>query len=332
LGRFAEARADYRSALQLRPDFAEAHVALAESLLLTGEMAEGWQHYEWRWKTQGLAPLARNFSVPQWRGEAIAGKTILLHAEQGFGDTLQFCRLATLVAARGARVILEAQPGLVPLLRTLAGPSEVLARGEPLPGFDLHCPLMSLPLALGGDVAGAVAPPYVAADPARVAAWAARLETGLRCGIAWSGRASHQNDHNRSLALAALLPVLAVPGVSFVSVQNQVRPADRAVASQLPALKTFGAELDEFSENAALISAVDLVIAVDTMAAHLAGALGKPVWVMLPFMPDWRWLQDRRDTPWYPAARLFRQPAPGDWTKVIADVADALARQAGEGS
>ena len=329
LKRFDDALASYDRALTARPDDAEAHWNQSLLLLLLGDFARGWTEYEWRWKRELLSPARRNFQRPLWLGaETIDGKTILLHAEQGLGDTIQFCRYAALVRARGARVVLEVQEPLRDLMAGVAGVSLVVCRGEALPDFDLHCPLHSLPLVLGTrleTIPSAI--PYLRAEADKSQRWVARLGSKQRpaIGIAWAGGLKFDDDYNRSksIAASALLPLMDV-GVTFVSLQKDVRPADHVTLNDHGDILNFGEELVDFSDTAALISQLDLVISVDTSVAHLAGALGKPVWVLLPFIPDWRWLLDRYDSPWYPTARLFRQPADRRWDGVIEGLHDAL--------
>ena len=326
LRRFSEALADYRRALSVRPDFSDAHFNAAMCWLLTGDFERGWEEYEWRWKSTESIGVDRGFAQPLWRGEDIAGKTILLHPEQGLGDTLQFCRYAPLVAAGGARVILEVQRPLRAIAGTLGGPAQIVASGEPLPDFDLHCPLLSLPPAFGTRLETVpAAVPYLHPSPDAVAAWHAKLgaKRRPRIGLAWSGRAAHKNDHMRSMSLATLAPVLEADA-TFVCVQKDIRPDDSALMQARGDILDFGAELDDFTDTAALMENLDLVIAVDTSVAHLAGALGRPLWVLLPFTPDWRWLVDRDDNPWYPSARLFRQDAGREWGPVVARVREAL--------
>lgn len=326
LGRRAEALASFERVLALRPDHPEAHYCIALHRLRHGDFARGWVEYEWRWQASD-AETAPAFPQPPWLGrEDLAGRTLLLHAEQGYGDTLQFCRYARLVADRGARVILQAQPPLLTLLARLAGPAQVIAPGDPLPPFDFHCPLMSLPLALGTELSSIPAEtPYLSADPAETAAWRARLgETRApRVGLAWSGRPTHRNDMNRSIRLAELAPLLT-PGAEFIGLQKDVRAEDRAALAAMPAIRQFGGQLRDYADTAALIACLDLVITVDTSVAHLAGALGKPVWILLPSDPDWRWLLGRSDSPWYPSARLFRQTRVHEWSDPIADAGAAL--------
>ncbi|MGA8358316.1 MAG: tetratricopeptide repeat-containing glycosyltransferase family protein [Xanthobacteraceae bacterium] len=328
LGRFEEALASYDRALAVRPDFADAHYNEAHSRLLTGDLRRGFEKFEWRWKIEPYASFKREFAQPQWVGrEEIAGKTILLHAADGFGDTIHLCRYAPLVTARGARVILEVQKPLQELMGSLAGGERILARGDALPDFDLQCPLLSLPRAFGTELATIpCATPYLFVPPSRTASWKARLgpRHRPRIGLGWSGDPSHSNDRNRSIALDRLLPLLTEVDATFVSVQQEVRDGDAAVLQSSSDIRHFGAELKDFSDTAALISNLDLVISVDTSVAHLAGALAKPVWILLTFLPDWRWLLDREDSPWYPTARLFRQDDTRTWDDVIARVRAAL--------
>jgi predicted O-linked N-acetylglucosamine transferase (SPINDLY family)/ADP-heptose:LPS heptosyltransferase len=321
LGRFDEALAAYRRASAGRPDYAKAVACEGILLLLRGEFAAGWEKYEARWRIGDLPP--RDFTEPQWRGEPLAGRTILLHAEQGFGDAIQFLRYVPQVAARGGAVIVEIQKPLVPLAARIPGIT-VVARGDPLPAFDLQCPLLSLPLAFATTLDSIPAQiPYLVAPPERVAHWRSRLGGGFKVGIAWAGSPVHRNDRNRSIPLARLAPLFEIAGPRWFSLQVGPRAADLAGR---PGVIDLSAELAEFAETAAAIAALDLVITADTAVAHLAGALGKPVWVMLPFAPDWRWLLGRDDSPWYPTLRLFRQPRAGDWDGVVAAVRGALAQ------
>jgi ADP-heptose:LPS heptosyltransferase len=327
LNRLAEADAVCSQLLGAAPRSAEAHWTAALVRLLAGDLARGLPEYEWRWQRSDCRTPRRDLPAPLWRGEqAIAGQTILVHPEQGLGDTIQFCRYARLLADRGANVVLEVQPVLRELLACVPGASRVLAWGEPHPPFDLHCPLLSLPLACGTTLAsipGTV--PYLQADPVRVAAWEARLgpRRRPRVGLVWSGSAFHANDRRRSIPLSALLPLLAADA-DFLSLQRDLREADRALLAAETRLMHLGAELPDFASTAALMACLDLVITVDTAPAHLAGALGRPVWILLPFAPDWRWLLNREDSPWYPTARLFRQASIGDWTSVVSRLEVAL--------
>jgi len=328
--RLHEAVACYAKALEIQPDHAEAHFSLGTALLAQGHLAAGWAEYEWRWKTLQMAPLRRDVAQPQWRGEAAAGQTLLMHAEQGFGDTLQFCRYAGLAAARGLRVVMQVQAPLVRLLRTLPGIDRVVGPGEDLPAFDLHCPMLSMPLALGTTVETIPsAASYLRADETQAAAWRERLAAsdigGLRVGLVWAGDAgSHSptqaaTDRRRSLPPALLAPLIGLPGLRFFSLQKlgAAAPVDLPVSD-------FMAEMGDFADTAALVANLDLVISVDTAVAHLASALGKPVWLLDRYDACWRWLDGRRDSPWYPALRLYRQQSPGDWVGVLAAVARDL--------
>lgn len=321
----------YRTAIALSPNDAEAHSNLALALLAQGDMGEGWREHEWRWQAPHMIGVRRDFAQPQWHGEAAEGRTLLLHAEQGFGDTLQFCRYAELAAARGPRVVMEVQKPLLRLLRDLPGVALAVARGEALPPFDLQCPMLSMPLALGTTLASIPAKvPYLHADASQVAAWRTRLAAmggqGRRVGLVWAGSspATHLPvqatiDHRRSMAPDLLAPLFTVPGVRFFSLQKGGPPAPAAFG-----LTDVMDEMADFADTAALIANLDLVISVDTAVAHLAAGLGKPVWLLDRFDPCWRWLTGRRDSPWYPTLRLYRQPRPGDWDAVIAEVTHDL--------
>jgi tetratricopeptide (TPR) repeat protein/SAM-dependent methyltransferase len=325
--RLVEAIASFERAIALDPGYASAHWNLSMARLLGGDFERGWQDYGWRWQTPDNPP--RMLSQPEWQGEPLVGETIFLYAEQGLGDTLQFVRYASLVAARGAKVVLEVQPELRRLLAELPGVDMLIARGDPLPPFDRQLPLLSLPRVYGtrlDTIPAAV--PYLAADPQLAEVWRERLAalTGLRVGLVWAGSTIHPNDHNRSLDPSALTPFGALPGVSYVSLQKgraiEGLPAQMQVLDAAP-------ELNDFADTAAALANLDLLITVDTSVAHLAGAMGKPVWLLLPFSPDWRWLLERDDSPWYPSMRLFRQAEPGTWGAVLQQVAEELAALAG---
>ena len=326
-GRTPEAVAAFREAIRLKPDLANAHNNLAMALLAEGAFEEGWREYEWRWKTLRLGQAWRGFAQPQWRGEAGEGRTLLLWAEQGYGDTIQFCRYAALAKACGFRVLLEVQPPLARLLTGLEGVDQLVVQGEVLPPFDLHCPLLSLPLVLGTGLATLTRlPPYLGVDPAEVLGWAKRLgEDGrLKVGVAWTGNPNTTAHGRRSLPLEQLARLAEAPGVRLVSLQKDASEPD------LPILDLMG-EAGDFADTAALIANLDLVISVDTAVAHLAGAMGKPVWLLDRFDPDWRWLSGRGDSPWYPTMTIYRQPAPWDWGVVIEVVMKHLARREREG-
>ncbi len=327
LARYADALANYDAALRQRPDYPDARQNRGMVRLLLGDFARGWPDFELRLRTHEAA-RAREYKQPRWRGEgAIAGKTILLHAEQGFGDTIQFCRYAEAVAALGARVVLAVPPALKRLLTGLRGVAAVAASDAETGAFDWHCPLPSLPLALKTTISSIPAAiPYLAAPADRVQAWSKRLGAGARprIGLAWSGNPKHKNDRNRSIALRRFAALGGLKA-SVVSLQKHMRADDAATLAEFAWLAPFGGELTDFADTAALIAQLDLVISVDSAVAHLAGALGKPVWILLPHVPDWRWLIGRDDSPWYPTARLFRQPAIGDWDGVFEKIQAALA-------
>ena len=319
-GRLDEAAAHFRRAVALRPDYPEAHSNLGMVLLALGDLAAGWKEFEWRWKMPHVVKAARSFAQPRWRGDAAEGRTLLIHAEQGFGDTVQLCRYAPLAASRGLRVILAVQEPLVRLLRCLPAVDRVVRQGEALPPFDLHCPMLSLPSALATAAASIPsAAPYLHADPAQVAAWRTRLaelgDKDLRIGLAWAGNPDLPTDRRRSLAPDRLAPLLDVSGLHFCSLQKSGPAAPDAFP-----LTDLMDGVGDFADTAALIANLDLVISVDTAVAHLAAALGKPVWLLNRFDSCWRWQASRRDSPWYPTLRLYRQPRPGEWGPVLAEV------------
>jgi len=328
LSRAAEAIASYDRALTIAPETPESHWNRSLTLLRLGEFEEGWREYEWRWKTANFPSKIRNFEQPLWLGEpSLAGKTILLHAEQGFGDTLQFGRYIPLVAGLGAKVIVEVQPSLKCVFSSVEGASLVIGVGEDIPAFDFHCPMLSLPLALNTQLDTIPRNvPYLNADANRTSKFCdLRRQTGERLiGIAWAGRTTFGGDKTRSIGLERITPFLSVPGVRFVGIQKDLRPGDKEIIEKYPNLYWVGDQLMDFGDTAGLMSTLDLVISSDTSVVHLAGALGRPVWVLLEHTPDWRWLLDRVDSPWYPAARLFRQPNPGNWESVISAVIDEL--------
>jgi len=328
LKRFEEALASYARALALRPDYVEAHCHEGMCRMLIGDFERGWQKLELGWVAVRQRPIMRNFSQPLWLGaNELKGKTVLIHAEQGFGDVIQFCRYVPRVAKRCARVIFEVYETLRELMGTLPGVAQIVTSGKPLPDFDMHCPLLSLPLALGNRSATILSQtPYLQASPRAVTDWNDRLgpRHRPRIGLAWSGRPSHNNDHNRSMKLSTLLSPLAGFEATYVSLQREVRDDDAPALQGCDDIVHFGEELQTYADTAALIANLDLVIAVDTSVAHLAGALAKPVWILLPFIPDWRWLLDRDDSPWYPTARLFRQDETRGWDGVVARVHAAL--------
>jgi hypothetical protein len=329
-GKLEEAISALEQAISLKSDLPGLHKNLSMFYLAAGRYEEGWREYEWRWECEDLAPDKRNYAQPRWRGEAAEGRVLLLYAEQGFGDTLQFCRYAPLAAARGLRVVLMVQPPLVRLMGSLAGVEKVMGSDQPLPDFDLQCPLMSLPLAFDTRVESIPASvPYLAAEEGDVLTWRKRFPDNpsgeLKVGLVWAGNPRKHapvhaaTDHRRSIPPEMLAPIFKVPGVQFYSLQK-----DGPRAPVEFGLIDFMAECHDFADTAALMANLDLIISVDTSVVHLAGALGKPVWVLDRFDNCWRWLRNREDTPWYPTFRLFRQPRLGDWGSVIARVRDEL--------
>ena len=329
LNRHQEALAEYGTLLATDKSNADVQHNESLSLLTLGDYRRGFQRYEARWLRTGM-PRRKSFGKPLWLGEyPLARKTILVAAEQGLGDTIQFARYAAQLARGGAKVVLEVQPALVPLLSRLAGVSSVVGRGDPLPAYDVYCPAGSLPLALRTEISTIPANvPYLAASEQRVAKWRERLGPlpSPRIAVAWSGSASHANDRNRSITLERFAPLLVGGQGSVVSIQRELRDGDADALARLPNVMHVGDALGDFDDTAAVVALADLVISVDTSVVHLAGAMGRPVWALLPFQPDWRWLLDRADSPWYPTVRLFRQPKPGDWESVMARVKEELSR------
>lgn len=325
--RIDEAIAAYRSAVSIDPEHAEVQCNLAMCLLLKGEWESGWRAYEWRLKCDDGQGSSLNFAQPRWQGEAIGGRTILLHAEQGLGDAIQFIRYAGLVAGRQGRVIVQCQAELIELFKQLPEVAEWIATGDELPAFDVHCPLMSLPSVFGTTL-GSIPPqsPRFRAAADRSEFWRARLASDsakLKVGMVWAGNPKHRNDRNRSIEWSLLAPLAQVPDVQLFSLQKS--PTwQTGSAGQDPPWLDYTEELHDFADTAALIENLDLVISVDTAVAHLVGSMGKPVWVLLPFAPDWRWMLNCSDSPWYPTMRLFRQDRPGDWPSVIDRVVTEL--------
>jgi hypothetical protein len=317
----------FRRAVSLKPDFAHAHWNLALALLLDGQFHAGWNEYEWRLRLPELGRDRHSYPGPLWTGSALSGKTILLYAEQGLGDAIQFVRYATWLARDGARVLIRCAEPLRPLLATVEGVAQVLRENEPLPRYDAHLPLLSLPRAFGTSLESIPAdvPYIVPADDTRRATREvlASLRQPLKAGIAWAGSKAHSNDRNRSCALATLAPLLDLPDIAWFSLQHgdAARQIDAIAATSRPVPLAADATLED---TAALIAELDLVISVDTSIAHLAGAMARPCWVLLPFAPDWRWMLRRADSPWYPTLRLFRQPRPREWAPVVSMIAVEL--------
>jgi tetratricopeptide (TPR) repeat protein len=328
LKRIDEAIADLDQAISLKPDYADALWSRALCKLLLGRYQDGWTEYEWRWQTVQIMVHRRAFRQRQWGGKSdISGKTILLHSEQGYGDVIMAARYISRVAAAGARVILDVPIAVVPLLAPLAGVAQVVSKGQILPSFDTHCPMMSLPAAFGTTLETIPAEvPYLSAPSPYVEKWSHRLpKSGApRIGISWAGNPQFKHDDERSIGLRRLLPLLSRREVQFFSIQKDLRDGDVDILRANRQITQLGDAIDSFADTAAIISSLDLVISSDTAVVHLAGALGKPVWILLQFVPDWRWLLDRDDSPWYPTARLFRQSERNNWSSVISNVDRAL--------
>jgi tetratricopeptide (TPR) repeat protein len=334
-GHLDEALACFERSIELKPNYADPHLNRSLLWLLMGRWQEGWEEYEWRWQLRTVR--RRDFRQPLWDGSPLEGRTILLHAEQGLGDTLNFIRYAPLVKARGGRVIVLAPKQLLPLLAGCRGIDRLAAIGEPPPDFDVQAPLLSLPRLFGTrpDTVPAEVP-YLQVDLQRVQRWRLWLVAyrGFKVGIAWQGDRRHRNDRQRSVALSQFAPLAQVPGVQLFSLQKGA--GTEQLAGCPFAVTDLGRWLDNaggaFLDTAAKMSNLDLVICVDTALGHLAGGLGMPVWLAIPFAPDWRWMCERTDTPWYPTMRLFRQPRNGDWDSVFAQMATELHRQVGMAS
>jgi tetratricopeptide (TPR) repeat protein len=327
LKRYDDAFAAYDKALALEPALAQAHYNEGLLRLSLGEMESGWIRCEYRWETQQFRARKRNFLQPLWLGDSdIKDKTILLHPEQGLGDALLACRFVPKVAALGAKVILEVQSPLKSLLRGFGGVSMLIGRGDAIPHFDVHCPLMSLPLAFKTTIETIPSVvPYITVPQDAIDKWRSKLSAQkLKVGIAWAGNPDFDGDRDRSILLKNILPVTRIDGIKYFSLQKDLRDADDELLNANPYIVRVDKEINDFEDTAAIIMSLDLVISSDTSIVNLAGALGRPVWVLLPFLSDWRWLLDRDDTPWYPTARLFRQRNEGDWATVLDDVCTAL--------
>ena len=327
-GMWRQSIATFQQSLALAPAQPQARFHLALLLLLVGDFEHGLPMMEVRWET--LPPSQRpNLPVPMWDGSPLNGRRILLYSEQGFGDTIHFARYLPLVEARGGKAIVLCQPELRTLLQSMRGERQIFAEGQPLPPFDLHCPLVSLPLVMGTRMNSMPADvPYLFADATRAQRLRQRItETAgpKKVGLAWSGSAQNVGGRHRSIPLAALAPLAQVPGITFFSLQKgpDLFPSPKPPRMQLI---DWTGELHDFADTAALIAGLDLVITIDTAVAHLAGAMGKPTWTLLSFGSDWRWFIDREDSPWYPTMRLFRQPVLGDWQTPVNRIAQELAR------
>jgi hypothetical protein len=321
--------------VEMMPGDLAARFDLAETLLLLGQFDRGWREYRFRYSLPHTIRIERKVQTPRWDGEKIPGRTLLIHDEQGFGDTFQFIRLVAAAAAKSAaRIVLEINPETLALARRCLPDFHVIRRGELPPPFDLHCEMMSLPMALNlqlTDLPGRI--PYLRPDPSRLAHWQARLHNLPRplVALAWAGRPVHPNDANRSITLPQLAP-LAASGATFLALQKGPAAAQANTPPQGMNLIPLSDDIEDFDDTAAILSIADLLISVDSSPTHLAGALGRPAWVMLPFVPDWRWLLHRPDTPWYPSHRLFRQPQRGAWAPVIEALALAVKQVSPGGS
>ena len=317
----------FQKAILNNPDFSEAHWNKSLCHLLAGNFPEGWKEYQWRFRINDIF-FNRHFTQPLWDGGDLNGKRILLYAEQAFGDTIQFIRYVPLVVKQGGRVFVECQEDLFPLLEPMKGIERLIKHGQPLPDFDIHCPLLSLPLAFKNTLEDIPLDiPYLSVSPDLVQKWHQSLaadQSDKKIGLVWAGRPTHKKDRKRSLALETLAPLAEIPGIIFYSLQKGEAAQQAQNKPNGMKLVDVAEDLVDFTETGALIENLDLVIAVDTAVAHLAGALGRPVWTLLPYSPDWRWLLNREDSPWYPSMRLFRQPSPEGWTSVILSVRDCL--------
>jgi FKBP-type peptidyl-prolyl cis-trans isomerase 2 len=325
-GQFDEAEKFYQRAVEINPDYAEAHWNVALLNLLLGNFEEGWKGFQWRWKLEDVPQ--RSFSRPLWDGSDISGRTILLHAEKGISDTIQFIRYAPLVAQRGAKVIVECQRELIILLKNVEGIWKIITHGEQLPEFDLYSPLLSLPLVFNTTLETIPEKiPYISVDPTIIQKWHERITldiSKLKIGLVWSGSSESEYDREHLCPLEMFSPLAQFDEIIFY---NLVKGEAVEQAKNPPKgvkFVDYTEEIQDLSDCASLIENLDLVISVDSEVAHLAGALGKPVWTLLPFVPDWRWLLNREDSPWYPTMRLFRQPSSGDWEPVIASIIKEL--------
>jgi hypothetical protein len=304
------------------------------AMMLKGDLRQGFEHYDWRWEVSELGIRPRSFEQPMWDGSDLAGKKILLHAEQGFGDVIQMVRYVPAVAARGGEVWLECRTDLHRTLKDFPGVKKLIDANYPDYTFDVHCPMMSLPRIFQTSLETiSVDVPYLRADPALVKSWRSRFavdDRRLRVGLVWAGSGVHYKDRRRSLGLAKLAPLASVPGVQFYSLQKG--PPAEQISSPPPGLSLIDwtADLNDFAYTAALLENLDLLVTADTSVVHLAGAMGKPAWVFIPFVPDWRWMLKREDSPWYPSLRLFRQEIMDDWQAPVENVARELTKLAAQ--
>ena len=330
--RVDDALAYLDKAMSATPQQAEIHYLKGLALLVQGRLAEGFKEYEWRWGCHLFKSSRVHLGLPRWQGEPLAGRTLLVHAEQGLGDTLQFARYVPQlrqIAGDSGRIIFECPAAAISILQPLGGFDEIRPTSQEHAGIDVQIPLLSLPTLFGTDIDNVPAPiPYLHANPARITLWQEKLTASgtadIRIGIAWAGNKEHANDRNRSTQLEAFAPLAAIPGVQLISLQKGQGEDEARHPPSGISIQPWGETLEDYQDTAALIEALDLVICVDTSVAHLAGALGKPVWALLAHSPDWRWMMERSDSPWYPSMRLFRQKNAGDWAGVMAEVCQAL--------
>lgn len=325
-----EALASFNKAIELQANYPEAHFGRSFCYLIKGDFEMGWKEFEWRWEDSYLKSKQLNFTSPLWLGqESISGKVILIHAEQGYGDTMQFCRYISLLSKKGAKVLFLVPETLVNLLSALEGVTQIIADNKTIPAFDYHCPLLSLPLAINTRMETIPAKtPYLFSTEEKRNKWSKKLGAKKmpRIGLTWSGNPSHKNDAKRNIPLELLLQTLP-SGVQYLSLQKELRNTDLSTLSKYPAFLHFEEELEDFADTAALCDLMDLIISVDTSAAHLAGAMNKPVWILLPFAPDWRWLLNRNDSPWYPSMTLYRQSSRDRWDDVLTRIAADLQKE-----
>jgi Flp pilus assembly protein TadD len=326
-----EAIGSFMTALAREKNNAEAHLAIGQILLARGEFRPGWVEYEWRNQLDQAKGMLPPMATPPWNGMVLPNGRLLLVADQGYGDTIQFCRYIPLVAGRAREVVLGCSPDLLPLLRSIPGVASHYTKWNEIPPHVSYCLLSSLPGIVGTEIDTIPGPhPYLAADSVAVGEWAKRLGERLpagklRVGLVWAGRPTHPNDSRRSIPLAMLAPLAALDNIALVSLQKVLPARDQAARAAFTTMIDVADELTDFGQTAAVVANLDLVVTVDSAAGHLAGAIGRPVWVMMPTPSDWRWMIDRTDSPWYPTMRMFRQPKPGDWATVVAQVTQALA-------
>jgi Flp pilus assembly protein TadD len=319
-----------RRALAIDPSLPGAHFVRAEALLLLGEMAKGWEEYEWRFRIGGAAPLMPATDKPQWDGRSFSDRKLLLIADQGFGDAIQFSRYIPWAEQRCPDIAIACSAELSPLLRRIAPRATLFQKWQDCPDYKAFCAITGLPRLAGTRLDSIPAPiPYLQADPARVALWRQRLDglvpAGLRrIGVIWAGRPTHNNDRNRSAVLSDFLPIGNVPNIALLALQKGPKIGQAGGYYGRAPLINVGAEVQDYDDTMAILESIELLVTVDTSVAHLAGAMGRPVWIMLPRAPDWRWLLDREDTPWYPTVRLFRQTTVRRWDDVVARIATAL--------